>query len=234
MKTWYQHKGFKENPLTIKPAYSLNCFESYKEVIRRLMARISQGNIICLEGNYGTGKTTFINKIIKIYGGDKRIIYYNSARANKILDLDSLIINRTLWTKLLRYKSRNLLLLLDEAHLMTEEDSKNILKYFQEGYFHSVVLVTKSRKDLPVNLTESITNNNLFKTDNLTEKEAISIIKTRLNNLDIISDEQIIRIYNASEKNPRRLLINTEEICRLALKTETKVQDKHIEEVLLK
>tara|TARA_Y100000310_G_scaffold29928_1_gene28454 strand:- start:9106 stop:9804 length:699 start_codon:yes stop_codon:yes gene_type:complete len=231
MKTWYQHLGFKENPLTIKPVHRVEQFESYKEVLKRLTTTISQGNIIYLEGQYGTGKTTLLNKIIKIYGGDKRIIYYNSSRAENILDIDHLITNRTFWSRLFRFKSKNLLLLLDEAQHLTEEDAKNILKHFNEGYFHSAILVAKTRRDLP-DAINNVLGSNIFKTDSLTENEAITLIKSRLNNLDVINEDQILKIYEASNRNPRRLLINTEEICRLALKTDTKIQDKHIEQIL--
>lgn len=232
MKTWYKHLGFDENPLTIKPVYKIERFENYKEIIKKLISSISQGKIIYIEGDYGTGKTTLINKIIQIFGGDKRIIYYNAARSENQLDLNFLIINRTFWTRLFKYKSKDLLLLLDEAQEVSETDAKNILNYFNKGYFHSVILVGKSSKNFPDSI-QNVLGSNIFKTDILTEKEAINLIRTRLNNLDIITNEQILKIYEASEKNPRKVLMNTEEACRLSLKTGTKVLDKYIEEVLV-
>ena len=231
MKTWYQHLGFDNNPLTIKPVHNLNRFESYHDIIKKIMSTISQGKIIYIEGNYGTGKTTILKKIIKNYGGDKRIIYYNASRAEDQMDLDFLIINRTFWSRLFKYKAKDLLLLLDEAQEMTETDAKNILDHYNKGYFHSVVLVAKSKSNLP-EFIHNVLGSNIFKTDVLTENEAIELIKTRLHNQELLTDEQILKLYEASERNPRKLLINTEEVCKLSLKTETKVLDKHVEEVL--
>ena len=231
MKTWYKHLGFNENPFSIKPIHKLDKFESYQEVLKRLISSISQGKIIYIEGSYGTGKTTLINKIIQIFGGDKRIIYYNATRSENQLDLDFLITNRTFFSRLFKYKSKDLLLLLDEAQETSETDGKNILEHYNQGYFHSVILVGENSKELPESI-QNVINSDTFKTDVLTEKEALELIRSRLNNLDIISDEQILKIYEASERNPRKILINTEEACKLSLKTETKVLDKHVQEVL--
>lgn len=231
MTTWFHHLGFKENPLSTKPLRNLENVESYNEVIKRIAVSIKQGKIIAIEGKYGTGKTSIIHKIIQLYKGDKKVIYYNVSRAEEKLDLNRLIIQRTFWTKLFRVRSKNLLLILDEAELMNEKDAKNIINYYSKGYFHSVVLVEKSAHLLPEPLKSQI-NKYLFKTDVLTEQEAIKLIQSRLKKLDIISQEQILRLYHFTEKNPRKLLMKVEEVCKRSLKKENKVQDKDIQAIL--
>ncbi|GEM_PF-2804531 len=228
MTTWFHHLGFKENPLTTKVIENLEKIESYNEVIKRITASITQGKVIAIEGEYGTGKTSIIHKIIQIYKGDKKVIYYNTARAEENLDLDKLITHRSFWTKLFKIKSKNLLLILDEAELMTERDAKGILDYYTKGYFHSVVLVGKSTKLFAEPLRSEI-KSYLFKTDVLTEQEAIKLIQLRLRGLDIISESQILKLYEHARKNPRKLLMTVEEACKQSLKKENKVQDKDIQ-----
>ena len=114
---------------------------------------------------------------------------------------------------------------------MNEKDAKNIVEYYNKGYFHSVVVVGKSTQGFPEPLKSQI-KNYLFKTDVLTEQEAIKLIQSRLRNLDIISKEQIVELYEYSKKNPRKLLMMVEEACKRSLKKENKVQNEDIQTII--
>ena len=108
----------------------------------------------------------------------------------------------------------------------------NLKKYYDEGFFRSVVLVSKYEN---VDLTEELEheiNRNKFKLDNMTKEEAVEMIRKRIGNLKFISDKIILKIFS-KDKNYRNFLKNCEDVCKYAFENgDGVVLEEHIKEVL--
>jgi ABC-type ATPase involved in cell division len=62
--TWYNDLGYKRNPLGIRPTEDENLI-GYEKIIQRIIYQIRIGNVIFLEGNFGSGKSSILRFIRK-------------------------------------------------------------------------------------------------------------------------------------------------------------------------
>lgn len=229
---WYQELGFFNNPFSIKPAAFHNELMGYNQTIKEINKKVEDSNIIFISGDYGTGKTTVLKKIINEFKGKKRVIYYNCNQSDKSIDFDELLTNVSWWRKLLGMRKKNMIILLDEAQDMNKKDLKQVKAYYDEGFFKSVIFVSKKEDMKLTKELEELTSKNKFKIGNIDKTEAVKIIRKRIGNLKFISDQNIIKIFNKNT-NPRVLLKNCEDVCRYAFENGPKeVTEKHIKKVL--
>ena len=229
--TWYHELGFFNNPFSIKPAAFHNELMGYDNVVNEINQKIEESNIILIKGGYGTGKTTVLKKIINEFKGKKRVIYYNCNQSDRSINFDKLLIGAGgFWRKLFRIRKKNMIVLLDEAQDMIKKDIKAIKTYYDDGFFKSVIFVSK-REDLTKEL-KNLAGNNNFKLGNIGKTEAVKLIRKRIGSLKFISDQNIIKIFN-KDTNPRAFLKNCEDVCRYGFEQgDKKVTDEHIKEVL--
>src|SRR3989338_3583834 len=99
-KLWYNKLGFNNNPFSIKPAAFHN--ELFGLNIQDTINKIETGNVIFIEGDYGTGKTTLLKGIVNKFGGKKKIIYYSCNRTEDTINVDKLMTNRTFFSKIFK------------------------------------------------------------------------------------------------------------------------------------
>lgn len=230
---WYKKLGFYANPLSIKPGMYDTDLIAYD--LSLIFKKIDNGEMVFIEGDYGTGKTTILKNIISQYKGKNRIIYYSFNIADSSFDINSLLYGaKTFMKKLIGLSEKNIILLLDEVHLIKVSEAKSLLKPYKEGIIKSIVFVTHDY-DL-VTLSEEfhkLLKKNIIKTVELSSKEAIYLIRKRIGDLKIIDDKYINRIYQIANKNPRRLLEYCEDVLKFTIELEDdKVTDYHINEVL--
>ncbi|MCK4521445.1 MAG: AAA family ATPase, partial [Nanoarchaeota archaeon] len=148
---WYHELGFFNNPFSIKPAALHNEIMGHNQTINEINRKIAELNIIFISGDYGTGKTTVLKKIIDEFKGRKRVffkernvIYYNCNQSDKSIDFDKLLINAgSFFTRLFRIKKKKMIILLDEAQDMNKKDIEQVKKYYNSGFFKSVIFVSK-------------------------------------------------------------------------------------------
>ena len=212
---WYESYGFEENPFTIKPSKEIIHFFGQKEIIDSLVDDIKEGKVSVVYGKYGTGKTTVMKGIINVYKGKRKLVYYNCYESDKPVDFKGILVkggNRM--SALLNIKSKEMIIILDEAHNLKLRDFENLVYYYNKGYFKSIVLVT-SKIDFKFSdeIEELISNK--YKLNELTEDDAVKLVKMRLNNLDILDEETIKEIFNNS-KTVREFLMNCDDACRKA------------------
>ncbi len=226
--TWYHKLGFFNNPLSIKPAAFHNELMGYDQTIEEVNNKIKESGIMQIYGEYGTGKTTVLKKIIDEFKGRKRVIYYNCNQSEKSIDFDKLLINAGgFFRKLFRIRKKNMIILLDESQDMNKKDLKQVKAYYDEGFFKSVIFVSKGDIRLTGEL-ENIIGKNKYGLAGLNKKEAVKMVRKRIGKLKILSDESIIKIFNKNN-NPRFFLKNCEDACRHAFESGTKeVKDEHI------
>jgi Cdc6-like AAA superfamily ATPase len=229
---WYRNFGYKENPLTIKPAALHDEVVAYD--LEDIYDKIESGDVVFIEGPYGTGKSTILKNVINEFGGDKRIIYYSANRSGSKCNFRKIIADKQSFvSKLFKAKPKGLVLLIDESEYLSADDFDELTNLRTSGVVKAILFVGSSFDKLKINsyFLEAVKENVISLTQ-LEEDEAVSLIRSRLGDLEFISDDVIKKIYNISEKNPRLLLKNIEEICRYAYDFgDEKVLDEHIEEV---
>ncbi len=230
--TWYHELGFYSNPFSIKPAAFHNQVLGYEGILDDINTKIYNSNIIFIHGPYGTGKTTILKAIIDKIKGKKRVIYYNCNKIEGSINFNRLLTNSGGFFRwLLGIKKKNMIILLDEAQDLNKKDFFNLKSYFENGYFNSIVLVSKKLDiNLPANLKKIIGKDNNYDLSFLSLDEAIVLIRKRIGDLQFLRDAIIIKIFKKN-KNPRAFLKNCEEICRNAFELGAeKVTDKHVSE----
>lgn len=231
MEIWYKELGFWNNPFSIKPAAFHN--EVYGYDLNSLYNKIETGSVIFIEGEYGKGKTTILKKIIKRFGGAKKIIYYNCGRIEDSIDIDKLIKERPGFFSKLFGNPDDMILLLDEAQDLPKEDSDKVLSYLNRN-FKTIVLVSSDFKGVNFGngLREAI-GENIIKLGEINEEDAVKLVRKRVGDSRILNDNIIKVIYSKSNKNPRKLLRNCEEVCRYAFEQgDEEVKEEYIKEVL--
>jgi type II secretory pathway predicted ATPase ExeA len=235
MDIWFRKLGFFNNPLSIKPAAFHNELFGYDGIVNDLFEKVKNGEIILIEGDLGVGKTTILKKIIREFGGQRKLVYYSCNRKEYDLEIDDLLKGVYGFIgKLFGLRGNNMIALFDEAHELEEEDFDNLVENYENQNFKSIVLVTNDLKK--VKLTprmKELINKNIIKLTRLDAESSVSLIRKRIGGSSIISDDIIKKIYKKSENNPRKLLKNTEEVLRYVVDNgEEEVSEEHIKKVL--
>lgn len=229
---WYKKLGFYNNPFSIKPGMYDNELVAYDMPF--IYKKIEKGEILFLEGEYGTGKTTILKNIITQFRGKNKIIYYSfntesGFDLNKLLDGANTAIRRVAGLKV-----KNVIMLLDEVHTMKSADAKRLLRPYKDGVVKSIIFVSHDYglTNFPEDY-EPLLKGNIIRTVDLTSKEAVALIRRRIGNIDLLTDNMISKVFMLSGKNPRRLLEFSEDVCRYAVEIgDLKVTDYHVDEVL--
>jgi len=217
--TWFEELGYSTNPLSIKPS---EIAKGNTQTIAAILDRVEQGQMSLVHGVFGSGKTTLLKQIIKAFGGQRRVIYFSCNRLEKELDVDKLLYERFgLLTKFFKIKSKKMILLLDEADALTEEDFKKIKTYYTKGYFQSVVFVTHTTKNLSIpQSVHMLLQKNTFELGSLSKEEVLQLVADRITH-PLLTEEVILAIYS-HDKKIRSFLKNCEVFMRHMLEQKRK------------
>jgi predicted ATPase len=231
MEIWYQEVGFSGNPFSIKPAAFHN--ELYGYNVEEILNKVREGKILFIEGEFGKGKTTLLKKIIKEFGGKRKLIYYSCNRVEDNLDIKKLIDERPgFFSKLFGFVPNDMILLLDEVQDIPEEDSLKILEHYNRN-FKSIVMVSSKYKEIKFsNGLKEVIGENIITLKDLSDDDAIRLIRKRIGDR-LLSDDQIKEISKLSKHNPRLLLKNCEKVCRYGVDLGyDSIRDNHIKKAL--
>ncbi|MEK6917174.1 MAG: AAA family ATPase [Nanoarchaeota archaeon] len=229
---WYKKLGFHENPFSIKPGVFHHELIAYD--LGYIYKKIKNAEMIFIEGEYGTGKTTILKNIIGEFRGKNKIIYF-SFNSGKKFDIKELLNGaNSFLRKVTGYKVRDVIMLLDEVHYMKKSEIDQILKYYLDGQLLSVVFV--SHEHSLVNMSDEMLaylKDNVIQTIPLNQAEAIDFVNDRIGKIDLFPNNLVKKIFNLSGKNPRRFLEYCEDVARYAVEMEEyKVTEYHIESAL--
>jgi hypothetical protein len=127
-----------------------------------------------------------------------------------------------------------MILLLDEVHTIKPEDSKEIIKYYQDGMLQSVVFVSHSYEETQLSdEVKSYLKGNVIKTVPLNQDEVYELVRSRIGDIELFSKKSLKTIFDLADKNPRKFLEYCEDVARYAVeRDEYKINDEHIEAVL--
>jgi len=231
IKIWYNRIGFHNNPFSIKSNKYDHRILGNEDKVKDILKKINKGAIIYVNGEYGTGKTTLLKRIIQSFGG-YRNIFYHSCNSGEEFDIQKLLKGKyKLMGRLLNLKARGMIILLDEVQCLTPEQEFEVIDHFKQGYFKSIVLVGKSEEiNFTREMKESIAGQ-VYNFGQITDENAIKLIRRRIGNLPLLSDEIIKEINKKSQRNPRFLLENCEDICRSTIdKGQRRISYKDVNE----
>jgi len=234
MDTWYNQLGFYNNPFSIKPAAYHAEILGQNGVVDEILDKIRSGSVLFIDGEYGTGKTTVLKRIINEFGGRKKVVYYSCNRSENGLDIERLAKGgRGFFGKLFGANPKNLILLLDEVQDLSKEDCEELHRNFDGQTFKSIIMVSKDFKEVKGNGLKDLVGKNIIKMKKFKNNEAVSFIRKRIGNLKILSDDIIKTLNKKADGNPRNLLKNCEEVCKYALENfEDEVNEEIVKKVL--
>ncbi len=221
---WYEELDFEENPFDTNPKKFADKLVGMDELLEGLFYRITAGSMLFIEGKLGSGKSSILWDIIKKYRGKGRIIYFDCEQLERDLNIEKLIINKYgLLGRLFKKKPRDMILLLDDVSILSKKNTERVKYFFDQGYILSVVFTGTSydKTNFSKSLKDRI-GTRILKTRELEPYEAVALVRNRIGELDIISDDVIEHIFKNSNKNPLKLLQNLDKIFSYAIENNEK------------
>lgn len=219
---WYSKLGFSRNPFSIKPAaFSFDLLGSNSLTV---ISGIDEGKVFFVEAPLGFGKTTLLKGIVSRYGGRRKVIYAHALPSEK-LDVKGLLKRSSLANYLTGNLPVGMILVVDEAQNLLPESAAEISEFYSSGNIRAVVFFgTKYLDAAFAGNFGKVINGNLVRLVKPTPEQAISIVRSRVGNLSLLSDEQIRSAYRMAKGSPRRLLQICEDLCRASAEGRTYVQ----------
>lgn len=228
---WYEELDFDENPFDTDPRRFHDKLVGLNEVLDDIFYRISAGSMVFIEGKKGYGKTSLFWNVIKKYKGQGRIIYVDCERIDRDLNIENLLINKQgIFGKLFKTKPRNMILLLDNISELSKKNSERVKYFFDQGYIHTVLFTGESfaKANFSASLLDRI-GSRVIKLKELDKYQAIALIRNRVPETEIISDDIIETIFKLSGKTPLTLLENCEKLFSHVIESnEDKITNKHL------
>lgn len=210
---WYKEFGYRRNPLDNDPLNTREDPIGYDDELDRLLYLIEAEGIALVEGPRGSGKTLLLGQVIQKFGGSGKIIYVDGDKINRRISISELLIgNQGIIGKLLKKKPRGMILLLDNSKALPRKTYELLQYYFDQGYLKSIIFTTDDQKKLefPGSLFDRI-GSRVIKTKPLAMEDAVELVLERLNQ-DLISKDQLEKIFVMSDKDMTRFLANVEKV----------------------
>ncbi|MBI2549803.1 hypothetical protein HYV83_01315 [Candidatus Woesearchaeota archaeon] len=211
---WFRKLGFSRNPFNIKPAAF--SYELFGISLDGVLSGIEEGKVLFVEAPLGYGKTTMLKGIIHRFGGRKKVIYANALPSEKV-DVKDLLKRSSLVNYITGSLPTGMILVVDEAQNLTSGNSAEVFEFYRSGNVRAVVFFgTRYSRTSFVEGLNSVMNGNVIHLSSPTPEQAISLVRGRIGNLPLLSDDTIRAAYRRAKGNPRRLLQICDDLCRYA------------------
>ncbi len=211
---WFRKLGFSRNPFNIKPAAF--SYELFGISLSGVLSGIEEGKVLFVEAPLGYGKTTMLKGIIHRFGGRKKVIYANALPSEKV-DVKDLLKRSSVANYITGNLPQGMILVVDEAQNMMPGNSAEVFEFYRSGNVRAVVFFgTKYSRRGFVEGLNSVMNGNVIHLSSPTPEQAVSLVRGRIGNLSILSDDTIRAAYSRAKGNPRRLLQVCDDLCRYA------------------
>lgn len=228
---WFRKIGFYSNPFSIKPApFDFKIF-GQDELLDEIIYKIPAGTMTFVEGALGTGKSTILKNLIHRFRGKNQVIYFSCNRIDSELNIEQLLIGKYgVMGRLFKVHPKNMIVLLDEAQELSSENTERIKYFFDQGNIKSVVF-TGTNYELTKfheSIRERIGEDGVLRIKLLNEDDAVSFIRNRIGDINILTDETIKKFFNQVGRNPRRLLQRCDKACKYVVENgETEFKSEH-------
>jgi len=207
---WFEELDFDENPFDTNPMRFSTKMVGVEEVMDELLYRVASGAMVFIEAKGGCGKTSLLWNIIRRHRGKGRVIYVDCEKLEKDLNIEELLTKRFgLAGLLFKKKPKNMILLLDNISELSRRNMERIKFFFDEGYILSVVYTGTGYDEIKFSksLRDRI-GRRVIRLKELEPYHAISLVRNRIGNSEMISDELIEALFTRSGGNPKVLLEN--------------------------
>ncbi|MBI3037003.1 hypothetical protein HYY73_04630 [Candidatus Woesearchaeota archaeon] len=211
---WFRKVGFSRNPFNIKPAaFSYELFGVSMEAV---LSGVEEGKVMFVEAPLGYGKTTMLKGIIHRFGGRKKVIYANALPSEKV-DVKDLLKRSSLANYITGSLPKSMILVVDEAQNITSDNSAEFMEFYKSGNVRALVFFgTRYSRTSFIEGLSSTLNGNVIRLSSPTPEQAIALVRGRIGNLPLLSDDTIRAAYSRANGNPRRLLQICDDLCRYA------------------
>jgi predicted AAA+ superfamily ATPase len=228
--TWYKELGFQENPFTIKPQVYFDDFFGHDDTVDNILDAVEEGKFIIVSGSFGTGKTSIMKSIIDEFKGERKVFYYNAYSSERKINYDDVLVKGgSFFSRLFGIKSKEMILLIDEAHNLMENNIDEIIDYYNDGYFRSVILVTSRPEFRFSNEVEKVVDGNKYILTMFSLKDAHKLVENRLEDMSDLVPKKIVEKIYKSSSTPREFLMKCEDASRLAVERGSeKVEEEDI------
>jgi len=207
---WFEELDFDENPFDTNPMRFSTKMVGVEEIMDELLYRVASGAMVFIEAKEGHGKTSLLWNIIRRHRGRGRVIYVDCEKLEKDLNIEELLTNRFgLAGRLFKKKPHDMILLLDNVSELSRRNMERIKFFFDEGYILSVVFTGKDYDE--VKFSKSLRDRigrRLIKLRELEPYHAVSLVRNRIGNSEMVLDELIEVLFAKSDRTPKTLLEN--------------------------
>src|SRR3989338_4924815 len=212
---WFRKIGFGRNPFSIKPAAFR--YELFGVDPEPVLSGVDNGKIMFVEAPPGYGKTTLLKSIINRFGGKGKVVYAHAISSQSV-DIKGLLKRSSLANYITGNVPSGMVLVVDEAQNLTPESGDEILEFFRNGNLRAVVFFGTSywKGAFPSGLLQLV-NGNVLSLSKPTPEQAISLVRARIGNIPLLSNNSILEAYRKAGGNPRRLLQICEDECRASV-----------------
>ena len=212
---WFKKLGFGSNPFSIKPAAF--SYELFGANIDGVLSGIEEGKVLFVEAPLGHGKTTLLKSIISRFGGKKKVIYAHAVPSQSI-DVKELLKRSSLANFITGSLPSGMILVVDEAQNILQDSTAQILEFYRNNNIRSVIFFgTRYSGNGFAGELSAMMSGNVVRLSRPTPEQAISIVRSRIGSLPLLSNEVILMAYRKAQGNPRRLLQVCEDMCRAAI-----------------
>jgi Cdc6-like AAA superfamily ATPase len=235
---WYLNYDFDSNPFEINPIKDeprqlIGLEDLEKEIVYRILS----GNMLFIEGDSGKGKTALLRYAIDNFRGHGKVMYVDSQRVNKVINVEELLINANKFRgRILGKKPKRMILLIDNIESLTKRNWERIKYYFDQDYIRSVVFTGKNYKSVkfPGSIKSRI-GNRIIKLNSVTLTEAIQIIQERLGDdyEEILIDDEIKILIKISKFNIKKFMMNCYKLAQYKMDEDlSEVDEEEIKKAL--
>ncbi|MEM4244628.1 MAG: AAA family ATPase [Candidatus Nanoarchaeia archaeon] len=229
---WYEELDFEQDPFIDTEDTKL---VGYEDTIQEIFYRIAAGDMLFIEGKEGSGKTALLKRVIARFKGRGKIIYLDGKKLDKNVNLaETLKKSVGFWKRLMGKEPSNMILLMDDVEELTKKNSERVKYYYDQNYIRAVIFTGTNYKQVGFSdsLKERIAK--VIKIKELSEDEAVEIVKARLNNNPALPEPIIKELYKRANKNMKTLMIYCSKVLDYAIreKKEKTVTKEHLSMVL--
>ncbi len=216
---WFRKFGFSRNPFSIKPAAF--SYDLVGASIDGVLSGIEEGKLIFVEAPLGYGKTTLLKSIINRYGGKRKVVYAHALHSES-LDVKGLLKRSSIARFITGSLPKGMIMVVDESQNIQGGSADELAEFYKNGNIKSVIFFgTKYNKDVLGSSLGETMNGNVIRLSKPTPEQAISLVRSRVGGISILSNDDILSAYKKAQGSPRRLLQLCEDICRKASEGES-------------
>jgi len=215
MMEWYEELDMEQDPFIDTETTQLI---GYEDIIQEIFYRISAGDMLFIEGREGSGKTALLKRVIARFRGRGKIIYLDGKKLDKSMNIgETLKKSVGFWKRVMGREPSNLILLMDDVEEVTRKNSERIKYHYDQNYVRAVIFTGTNYKT--AGFTDSLREriSKVVRLKELTEDEAVEIVKTRIGGTAI--PEEIIRdLYKRANKNMKTLMVYCSKVLDYAIR----------------